>query len=112
MLPPGFGALDPFVEKWATGGTAERARLRAESTDAERRAFFAASQPLLTAALDYLDTRPLAALAAADQRLMDLVLSLAHVALAIEVQAGDESRHAPLRGAMRITRSPADEAVA
>ena len=39
---------------------------------------------------------------------MQLCLSLAHVAQAVEVQAGAETRHAELREAMRITRAPAD----
>jgi hypothetical protein len=107
-LPAGFEALEPFVDSWAVAGAANRARLRTTSSDAERRAFFAVGQPLLAAALDHLDTRPLAALDDADARLMNLTLSLAHVSLAVEIQGDAEARHAVLRDKMVITRAPAD----
>jgi len=108
LLPAGFDALDPFVEQWAIDGTANRDRLRTLSSDAERRAFFVAGQPLLAEALDYLDTKALVALDACDKRLMNLALSLAHVSFAVEIQGDAEARHAPLRELMVITRSPAD----
>ncbi len=108
LLPPGFAALEPFVDRWAITGTANRAALRGSTTDAERQAFFAAGQPVLAAALDHLDTKPLAALDDAEQRLMNLTLSLAHVSLAVEMQGDDESKHRPNREAMRITQAPAD----
>jgi hypothetical protein len=107
-LPAGFDVLDPFIEQWAIEGTANRARLRTTSSDAERRAFYAAGHPLLAKALDHLDTKPLVAFDDADQRLMNLILSLAHVSFAVEIQADAETRHAPLRELMVITRAPAD----
>lgn len=107
-LPPAFAALEPFVAQWAIPGTAHRAALRGTSTDAERQAFFAAGQPLVGAALDYLDGKALAALDEADQRLMNLMLSFAHVALAVEMQGNDETKHRPNRDQMVITRAPAD----
>jgi hypothetical protein len=39
---------------------------------------------------------------------MNLTLSFAHVALAIEVQQEDEAKHTPNRDAMAITRATAD----
>jgi hypothetical protein len=109
QLPPGFAALAPFAAQWAIDGTANRARRRTTASDAERRAFFAAGQPLLAEALDYLDTKPLGTLDDADMRLMNLALSLAHVSFAIEIQGDAEAKHAPLREMMVITRSSADE---
>lgn len=107
-LPAGFAALDPFVDHWAVEGTANRACLRTTSSDQERRTFFATGQPLLAEALDYLDTKALSAFDDADQRLMNLALSLAHVSFAVEIQGDAESRHAPLREKMVVTRTPAD----
>lgn len=107
-LPPGFAALDPFVERWAVEGAAKRAALRGASSDDERSAFFAVGQPLLTMALDQLDAKPLADFDAAERRLMTLMLSLAHVSQAMEIQAGDEAKHTPMRARMVITRAPAD----
>jgi hypothetical protein len=107
-LPESFAVLEPFVGLWAAGTTAERAALRGTSSPEERTAFFEAASPLMDAALDYLDTRNLRDLSAADQRLMNLILSLAHVAQAVEIQGPDEAAHAPWRERMRITRSTAD----
>lgn len=107
-LPPGFDALETFVVTWAIDGTANRAARRSASTPDEREAFFAAASPLLDRALEHLDGRPIDSLPPADQLLMNLMLSLAHVALAVEIQGPDEVRSAPWRDRMRIDRSPAD----
>lgn len=107
-LPAGFEALEPFVDRFAVSGTANRAARRSDSTAEERAAFFEAAKDIVAPALDYLDTKALDQFDEADQRLMDLALTFAHVALAVEVQGPDEARHAELRKTMRITRSPAD----
>lgn len=107
-LPADFAVLEPFVERWALPTTAERAARRTASTPEERESFFAAAAPLLEGALDHLDGRPLDAFSAGEQRLMGLMLSLAHVALAMEIQGPDETKSAPWRDRMRIVRSTAD----
>ena len=107
-LPPGFEALEPFVESWAIAGSAARARRRRESSEAERQAFYAAGSDLLASALEHLDARPVDALDPPEQRLMNLVLSLAHVVLAVEVQREDEPRLAAASRHLRIVRAPAD----
>lgn len=111
-LPTEFAALEPFTARWACPGTANRAALRSASTAEERKAFFAAASPLAAEALDYLDRRPLAEFTPEATRLMDLMLTLAHVALAVEIQGPDEEQSAPWRDRMRITRSVADLAPA
>ncbi|MCE7797222.1 hypothetical protein LWE61_11705 [Sphingobium sufflavum] len=108
LLPPGFATLEPFAMRWAGETAADRAHLRAAYPDAERDAFHAACAPRLEAGLAHLDETPLAALDEAQQRLMRLLLTFAHVSLAVEVQGPDEAQHAPLRASMRITRTPAD----
>ena len=108
-LPADFAGLEPFVERWALATTAERAARRTSSTPEEREAFFAAAGPLLDPALDHLDRIPLGALSAREKRLMDLMLSLAHVALAVEIQGPDEAKSAPWRDRMHIDRSTADQ---
>lgn len=107
-LPGDFSELEPFVDQWAAGRTARRAALRTQSTPQEREAFFVAAAPRPDAALAYLDARSLNALDASEQRLMDLMLALAHVALAVEIQGPDETKSAPWRDRMRIDRSTAD----
>jgi hypothetical protein len=107
-LPAGFEALEPFVESWALTTTAERAQLRSDSTEADRLAFYEAAKELAPAALELLDRKALNAFDEREERLMNLVLSLAHVSLAVEAQGSDEPRHAAFRQYMRIIRSSAD----
>jgi hypothetical protein len=108
LLPDGFAALEPFIEGWALGSSAKRAARRNHSTAEERQAFYDAGAPLLTPALDLLDRKAFADYSAAEQRLIDLCLMLAHVAMAVEALGSDEAVHAPARAAMVITRAPAD----
>lgn len=107
-LPAGFAALQPFVERWAVADTQQRCTLRGSSTPEERDAFFATAAPMLDAALDHLDRRPLAQLSGPDERLMNLLLSLAHVALAVEIQGPDEVKSSSWRARMHVSRSTAD----
>jgi hypothetical protein len=109
ILPEGFAALEPFVERWAISGTANRAVLRGNSSAEERQALYAAAMPLAGAALDYLDSRPWGKFDAAEEQLMKLMLSFAHVSIAVEIQQEDEAKHAALRAHMPVTHSPADE---
>ena len=107
-LPPGFEALEPFAGQWALPGTASRAGARNDSTVEERQAFYDAASPLLAAALQLLDGVPLQELGVSEQRLMDLMLSLAHVALAVETQREAETTPVVSRRTMTITQSSAD----
>jgi len=107
-LPPGFEQLAPFVDAWSLASAAHRAQRRLESSEAERAAFYDAAKDLLPAALAHLDQKPLAQFDAHETQLMNLMLSFAHVALAVEVQADDEAKHAQARKHLRITRASAD----
>lgn len=106
-LPPGYETLEPYVGRWAISGTAARDRRRGESSEEERVAFFNAAKELVAPALDLLDKKPLAELDEKEQRLMDLLLSFTHVALAVELLGKVEPRHAQFRKTMRIQRSSA-----
>lgn len=107
-LPPGFDALTPFVAMWTVGTTAERAQLRTDCTAEQRRAFYDTAAPLLEPALAYLDARPLPDLDPADKRLLNLMLSLMHVQMAVEIHREMEPQHAAARATMTITRSVTD----
>jgi hypothetical protein len=108
LLPAGFEALEPFVSYWAVAGSANRERLRGESTEQQRQAFYQACKDLLAPGLAALDRKPLDQLDAAEQRLMNLLLSFAHVSIAVEIQRDAEAAHAENRRFLRITRTSAD----
>jgi hypothetical protein len=107
-LPPGFESLEPFADAWAIAGADNRTQRRVASTAAERIAFFEAAKGQLVPALDYLDQKPLKDFDEKEQRLMHLMLTFAHVTMAVEVQGDDEARHAKYSPFMKITRAPAD----
>ena len=105
-LPEAFAALEVFIEPWAVSGLAARAALRSTTTEAQRRAFHAAMKLQIAPVLDYLDTRPIDAMAPADAALLNMALAFTHVALAIEVQAEAEPVHTGMRNLMRIVGAP------
>lgn len=107
-LPAGFESLELFVPAWAIAGANNRARARLASREADRVAFFEAVKPLLGRGLAYLDEKPLQQLDDREKRLLLLLLSFAHVTLAVEVQRDHESMHAVGARSMTITRAPAD----
>jgi len=111
-LPEGFDPLAPFVDFWAAPSAAGRADCRQRSDEESRQTFYAAASPLIPGALDYLDSKPLAELNDGEQRLMHLLLSFAHLAMAVELHREEEPKHARNRHYLRITRAPADEAAA
>ena len=107
-LPEGFEALVPFVDAWSIEGAANRAQRRLDSTAAEREAFFEAASGLAAPALERLDRKPLGELDDSERRLLNLMLSLTHVSLAVEVQRDHEEAHARGARQVRITRAPSD----
>jgi hypothetical protein len=111
LLPAGFEALAPFVKVWAADTAAERAHCRDSSDETSRLAFYNAIKDRVPEALSYLDAKSLNQLDESERRLMKLILSFAHVSIAVELQREAEPRHARYRPYMRITRAPADQAV-
>ena len=109
LLPTGFEALEPFVESWSIEGAADRAQHRLDSTEADRNAFFQAARDLAAPALEMLDGKPLDQFDDSERRLMNLMLSLAHVSLAVEVQRDHEDSHGVWARRVRITRAPSDQ---
>lgn len=108
LLPNGFATLEPFAATWAIDGSAARAAQRGHASAEDRSAFHAAMSPLILPALALLDAKPLADHDTAEQRLMQMCLAFAHIALAVETQGEDEAKHTPQRDEMIITRTPAD----
>jgi hypothetical protein len=107
-LPEGFAALEPFAADWALSSSAARAARRDDTSAAEQEAFYQVARDFLEPALALLDAKPLAKLDAQERRLLDLMLTLAHVSIAVEVQRDFEPQHTVMRRYMRITKTPAD----
>jgi hypothetical protein len=108
LLPEGYEPLEPFAADWALPTAAKRATKRGASTPEQRKAFYGAALPLAGGALTALDAKPLEALSEAEHRLLNLLLTFAHISLAVEVQGEAEEQHAVWRNRMQITRAPAD----
>jgi len=106
-LPAGFEQLEPFVADWALPTAADRSRKRETTSLAEMTTFYRAAQPRLQDALALLDAIPIDSFGHREDRLMKLLLGLAHVSLAVEVQGESEALGAKDRHHMRITRTPA-----
>lgn len=108
LLPAGFAALEPFVDQWAVPSLGGRDRARLASTPDQRRAFYDAAGALAPAAFARLDSLSLDRLELPERRLLDLMLSLAHVALAVELQGDEEPLHARGAAMMPIVHGHAD----
>jgi hypothetical protein len=109
VLPSGFAALEPFVATWAVDRAAKRAALRIDSDADDRQAFYAAAVSLLPEALAYLNARPLAEFSDGERCLMQLMLSLAHVSLAVEIQGKDEAAHSQNARHVRILSATSEK---
>lgn len=102
-LPPGFETLEPFVAQWALAGEAARAAARSAASDDEREQFYDAAQPLMQAALAWLDGKPIGSLDGPDATLMRLMLSLANVYHSVEVLGDAEPDNARMRARLAFT---------
>lgn len=84
ILPPAFTELEPFAG-WALDNEAGRLEKRLTSSMDEIQAFYSAMLGRIEEALDYLNGFPLDQLPEAEQRLMNMTLSLAEVWVAVEL---------------------------
>lgn len=103
-LPEGFGSLEPFVAEWALSGSEARKLRRIGSTEPERLAFYESVNARAEEALNYLDRFPLKSLDPQQTRLLNLMLTYAHIALAVEKQGVNEPVHARAQARFFITR--------
>jgi hypothetical protein len=104
-LPFGFETLEPFAESWAVAGTDNRRLRRIDSNEAERTAFYNAAKEQLGAAMEHLNGRPLNSLKDDEARLFNMMLTLAHIALAVEHIGSQEAAHSVSRRHFRYTSS-------
>ena len=110
LLPPGFETLEPFVDQWVFTSADDRLKRRLTSSEDDRVVFFNAVKDRLQDGLTYLDKKPFGEFDEDEHRLMQLFLSFAHVALAVEVQGDAEPKHAEGARFMTITQAPSEVA--
>lgn len=107
-LPAGFETLQRFVAFWGADNLGERDARRLASTPEQRADFYAEAGQLAPAALSLLGDRAPQSLAAGERKLLNLMLSLIHVTLAVELQGDEEHVHAIGAHMMPIIRGHAD----
>ena len=84
LLPDGFGDLEAFARDWALPTERERNAQRHRASIAEIKAFYDAMLERIDAVMAHLNRFEMDGLPPCEQRLLDLALSLAEVAPAIE----------------------------
>jgi hypothetical protein len=105
LLPTGFGDLEALARDWALPTERERSLRRYRASIAEIQHFYDAMLARVDAAMEHLNRFALDDLPAAEKRLLDLALSLAEIAPAIEfykqpavIDGYDPQRFAPRSG--------------
>ncbi len=84
LLPEQFAELEPYID-WALDTQTKRLYRRLEQPMAQLQQFYDAITPQMPAILEYLDQFALGELPEHAQRLLELTLSLAQIAPAIEM---------------------------
>jgi hypothetical protein len=92
-LPAGFEPLERFLSEWVWPDAVSRVAKRQGSTLAEIREFYDAMLPLGERALDYLRQFELGSVPPEGERLLELMLSLAEIAPAVEWYDGPAVRN-------------------
>ncbi len=105
-LPAGFEALEPFVDYWAGATNDIRWDRRARASMAEIRSFYDAAVPRADEGLAYLEQFPLDAMPDDATRLLRLLLSLPHAAMAVEFHGQPRAAASPFPHGMHIGRGP------
>ena len=108
VLPAGFQSLERFLPDWELPDAVSRVAKRQGSTLAEIREFYDAMLPLGEKALDYLRQFELGALPPEGERLLELMLSLAEIAPAVEWYDGPVVRNGFPVGRIRYVRQIPD----
>ncbi len=84
LLPSAFAELEPFAD-WSLDRETERLEKRLTSPMEEIQAFYSAMLGRTEEALDHLNGFPLDQLPEAEQRLLNMTLSLAEIWVAVEL---------------------------
>ena len=105
-LPAGFEDLEPFLDQWCLQGTQERHTRRETASMQDIRRFYDVMFAKAPAAIAFLQGKSFDSLTAEEKRLMQLLLALAHVAVAVEVHGQPRAPHTPYPHRVRLTQPP------
>lgn len=84
LLPPAFAKLEPFID-WSLASETERLEKRLASSMEDINAFYSVMLQHIDEALEHLNGFPLDGMPAPEQRLLNMILSLAEVWVAVEL---------------------------
>ncbi len=105
-LPEGFQELEPLVGYWAGETNDIRWDRRARAPMEEIRRFYDAMLPRADEALKYLEQFPLGEAPADATRLLCLLLSLPHAAMAVEFHRQPRAVSSPFPHGMNMSKGP------
>jgi hypothetical protein len=107
VLPEGFEPLEPFQAYWGVPTTQERRERREAAAMEDIERFYAAMLAQAPAAIAHLKAFALDAMPATSARLMELLLALAHVAMATELHGQPRAPFTPYPHNVRLVQGPA-----
>jgi hypothetical protein len=103
-LPEEFRELEPFVPYWAVNTSQERIARRSEASMEAMKLFYDAMLLRGEEILSYIERSPLDQLPPESELLFKLMLSLAHVAMAVEIHGQPRAPNSPYPNGLRITQ--------
>ena len=107
VLPDGFEALLPFQPYWGVGTTQERRDRREAARMEEITAFYDVMLDHAPAAMQHLEPFSLEGMPSAEARLYELVLMLAHVAMATELHRQPRAPNSPYPHGVKLVQASA-----
>lgn len=106
ILPPGFEELEPLVECWAGASSDIRWDRRSRASMDEIRRYYEAMLPRADEAMRYLEQFPLGEMPEDATRLLYLLLSLPHAAMAVEFHQQPRAAASPFPHGLSMQPGP------
>lgn len=107
MLPEGFEALTPYLDRWDVPTLSERWERRATASMSDIRAFYEDVRGVADEAMVAISAHPIDDMPEDVARLARLMLAFMSAAVAVEVIGAPRDPHSPYPHNIRILRGPA-----
>lgn len=102
-LPEGFEDLEPFLDHWCTRTSHERWIIRANTPYRQLVDFYETMHDRAEEATKYLEQFPLHEMSEPANNLFQLLLSMCHAAVGVEIHQSSHIRNAPEKHSLKIT---------